>query len=199
MVVWWVYDMHVDCNVDYLGKGGWKTCEGDWWSRRESRPWARVGACCAAGTEGDKEYTWGRDSVGVLCHFWMLVTFIFILNVIIGDVCLSPGTASKDVLFSSLFPLLCLDTPSQLTALLTSNYHERIHPDGTCFNPKTPQVHWVTADRIHKVLLWVSHCRPQILCGVQNGPSLPTIKQRPTDSSSPTTRTNAIAISSPSR
>ena len=158
-----------------------------------------MGACCAAGTEGDKEYTRGKDSVRVLCHFRTLVTFVFILDIIIGDVHLSPGTASKGVFFSSLFPSLRLDAPSQLAALLASSYRERIRPDGTHFNPKTPQVCRATAGGIHKVLLRVPHCRPRILCGVRSGLSLPVMKQRLTDSSSPTTRTNAIAISPPSR
>ena len=101
--------------------------------------------------------------------------------------------------FSPLSPPHSVSTPhSQLTSFLASSYRERSHPEGTRFNPNTPQVRRATAGRIHKVLR-VPHRRPRIPCGVRSGPSLPAMKQRPTDSSSPTTRTNTIAISPPSR
>ena len=87
---------------------GWGQCAH--FDRGTGVDWREIGNEMSA-------HTRQRRGVGVHCHFWTqhgLVTLIFILDIIIDDVRLSPGTASNGVFLSPPLPLSRHPTVSSL-------------------------------------------------------------------------------------
>ena len=136
---------------------------------RHATPRQRASARRVHGDEMSAD-TRQRRGVGVHCRFRTqrgLVTLVFILDVIIDDVRLSPDTASNGVFLSSPSPSPRLDAP------LSARCSPRIQlsrkggrPKGTRLDPKTPRVRRAAARRLHKVLLLrAPHRRPRIPCG----------------------------------